>query len=158
MHPSPNDKMMSETINQRLQQASTAWSCLFHNTTPIVQPQSPFMTTSTTQQPSQNNETKPEQHGTIPKIAIMQTNLTQNTPWGNKLQEKEDDILRIYAQNVNGIKLDADGGQYKEICDLVKEVKADILFCFQEHNLDTTQFKIRQILQNTTSKQWQRSR
>jgi exonuclease III len=104
-------------------------------------------------------ERTPQQTGrqTQSTIAISQTNLTANTPWGDKIAEKEDHILRIYAQNVNGIKIDADGGQYKEICNLAKEVQADI-FCFQEHNLDTTQFKIRQILQNTTLKQWQRSR
>jgi hypothetical protein len=36
-------------------------------------------------------------------------------------------------------------------------VKADI-FCFQEHNLDTTQYKIRNILHGTTKKHWHRNR
>ena len=75
-------------------------------------------------------------------IAITQDNLTKNTPWGDEIQDKETDIIRIYAQNLNGMKIQLDGGHYKEICEMVKEVKADV-FCFQEHNLDTTQYQIR---------------
>ena len=63
----------------------------------------------------------------------------------------------MYAQNLNGMKIQLDGGNYKEVCEMVKEVKADI-FCFQEHNLDTTQFQIRKILHDTTAQQWQRAR
>jgi hypothetical protein len=83
--------------------------------------------------------------------------MQRNHPWGDILEEKPINITRIYSQNVNGLKLEKDGGQFTEICKIHQEVQADII-CIQEHNLDTTQYKVQQIIHQTTQKHWQRSR
>ena len=143
---------MSEDINQRLHQASLAWSRLFQNTNPRKQP-----TRTTSEINNANHNHTPRSHHMQQTITITQDNLSKNISWGDEIQEKSTNIIRIYAQNLNGVKIQSDGGQYKEICEMVKEVKADI-FCFQEHNLDTTQYRIRKTLHDTTTKQWQRAR
>ena len=141
-----------ENYNHRLRQASNAWSRLFHNTKPRRQPtQTPYYETS----PTTNNAST--QQSRTRQIAISPENLISNSPWGDEIKEKDINTLRIYAQNLNGLRIEKDGGQYKEICEMIKEVKADI-FCFQEHNLDTTQYTVRNILHNTTNKHWQRAR
>jgi hypothetical protein len=130
--------MISETTNQRLLQASIAWSRLFQNIKPVAQ-HTQLVQTATDQTNTTKNQ--PSQTQTQKTIIITQDNLTKNTPWGDEIQDKDTDIIRIYAQNLNGMKIQLDGCNYKEVCEMVKEVKADI-FCFQEHNLDTTQFQI----------------
>ena len=153
MHPFLNNlKMSEETIQQRLQRASAAWSRIFQNT---KAPHTTHNPTHATQSPTAHTAKGKTSSRTQQKIPITQDSLKQNNHWGNEITEKGDNILRLYTQNVNGIKVDADGGQYKEILDIVKEVQADV-FCCQEHNLDTTQFKIRDILHNATKKQFRR--
>jgi exonuclease III len=73
------------------------------------------------------------------------------------LTEKSHNLTRIYSQNVNGIQLEDDGGQFKEICTIHQEVQADIT-CIQEHNLDTTQYKVTKIIRETAQKHCQRAR
>jgi hypothetical protein len=81
----------------------------------------------------------------------------ENTPWGDIMHEKPHNVTRVYSQNVNGIKLDEDGGRFKEICMIHQEVQADIL-CIQEHNLDTTEYKVTKIVRETAHRHWQRVR
>ena len=145
--------MINENSTHRLRQASIAWSRLFHNTNPRTQ-HTTRSTIATT--PMTTNNILPQTR-TQQNITITPGNLTQNIPWGDEIQDKGIDTIRIYAQNLNGIKIQSDGGQYKEICELAREVQADVV-CFQEHNLDTTQFQIRKILHDTTAKQWHRAR
>jgi hypothetical protein len=94
-------------------------------------------------------------------INITQTRLhprqQENTHWGDILTEKSHNLTRIYSQNVNGIQLEDDGGQFKEICTIHQEVQADIT-CIQEHNLDTTQYKVTKIIRETAQKHCQRAR
>ena len=84
-------------------------------------------------------------------------NSRQNCTWGDELQEKSDLSTRIYAINLNGLQLDNRGGQFDTTCRVLKEIQADI-FCGQEHNLDTTQPSLRNILYDTANQHWQRHR
>jgi exonuclease III len=59
--------------------------------------------------------------------------------------------------NVNGLSIDRRGGKFDDLCRLTKEVNADVM-CSQEHNLDTTQSRVRNILYDTTRQHWPRSR
>ena len=79
-----------------------------------------------------------------------------NQPWGDDLLEKQSSITRIYVANVNGIPLDAQGGQFDTVCRVLKEIQADV-FCGQEHNIDTTQAPLRKILYDTASQHWERN-
>lgn len=88
---------------------------------------------------------------------ITTQNLRTNYIWGDPIESKEPDITRIYAINLNGIKLDRRGGSFDSVCQVMKEVQADVL-CAQEHNLDTTQLAVRSILYDTTNKHWQRNK
>ena len=144
--------MSREDNNHRLRQASVAWSRLFQSTNPRENRTCTTFETTPVSSYHHTSQTRTQQ-----SIAITQANLTHNTPWGDEIQDKATDTIRIYAQNLNGMKIQLDGGQYKEMCEIVKEVKADIV-CFQEHNLDTTQYQIRKILHDTTAKHWHRAR
>ncbi len=143
---------MSDSPQQRLKRASNAWSRIFTNAKP------PLAKPRLRQNP---NTIIPQPTTTTPNIAIdapqtlnqqplkiIYNDLCQNQSWGDLLTDKNQDyVIRIYAQNVNGIRINQDGGQYKEICKILTEVKADI-FCFQEHNLDTTQFEVKNVLRH----------
>jgi hypothetical protein len=120
---------MNNDIRTRLQKASEAWARLFKSSRPVNQDQ------SNTQQQQQSRQTT---------IVLTQANTIRNNPWGDRLQQKDDNITRMYVQNVNGIKIQNDGGQMQEICSTTKEVQADIV-CLQEHNLDTTRCTVRHI-------------
>ena len=168
---------MSDT-SSRLAAASAAWTRLFQNTRPIIQPRS--NDTNKTRQPQHNknnnkqrpnqNNTGEQQHATrysnsnnnsnFPTITLVQESnnaMKKNTTWGDTLDKKSTETTRIYSQNVNGIRLEKDGGQFRELCAIHQEIQADIL-CIQEHNLDTTQYQVQQIIHQTTRKHWQRSR
>ncbi|KAI2490869.1 hypothetical protein MHU86_23692 [Fragilaria crotonensis] len=84
-------------------------------------------------------------------------NLRTNYPWGDQLGSKASHVTRLYSINVNGISLDRRGGSFDGICRSLKEIQADI-FCAQEHNLDTTQFKVRSVLFDTVKNHWERNR
>jgi exonuclease III len=84
-------------------------------------------------------------------------NQRENNPWGDSLMEKQNDHLRIYAMNVNGLSLDRRGGQFDTACEVQKEVQADIL-CGQEHNLDSDKTHVRSILYDTCRQHWRRSK
>ena len=80
-----------------------------------------------------------------------------NQWWGDECQDKLDDHIRLYVQNVNGTRLDKRGGQFDSLCQVQKEVQADV-FAGQEHNLDSGQFSVRSILHTTHRQHWQRGR
>ena len=80
-----------------------------------------------------------------------------NTYWGDECQEKDCNVFRLYAQNVNGISLDRRGGQFDMLCQAMKEAQAD-MFLGQEHNLDSTQYQVKSILHDTSKQHWQRYR
>ena len=88
---------------------------------------------------------------------LTRENQRTNASWGDGLQPKDPLCTRVYVQNVNGISLDRRGGQFNDICMVIKEVQADI-FGGQEHNLDTTQMQVRSTLYETAHQHWDRNR
>ena len=82
-------------------------------------------------------------------IALTKENARVNVPWGDILSEKSSSYTRLHVSNVNGIPLDT-------LCKLHIEIQAD-LFCWQEHNLDTTQLAVRSILYDTARQYWPRN-
>ena len=128
VHPIDNSTTLS--------QAQAQWQNLFQRRRVTQQPQRP--------------------EGNRP-IIMSHANQRENHPWGDVLQEKASDHTRIYAMNVNGITLDRRGGQFDTLCEIQKEVQADIL-CGQEHNLATDKTQVRSILYSTCRQHWRRSR
>ena len=90
-------------------------------------------------------------------VQILLENQRVNVGWGDELNEKPPTTTRLYAMNVNGLSLDARGGQFDTLCRVAKEVQADILCC-QETNVDTSQPLVRNILYQTARQHWQRVR
>ena len=86
------------------------------------------------------------------------TDAISNTFWGDEcLNHKDGFTFRLYAQNVNGLPLDRRGGQFDTLCQVLKEVQADV-FLGQEHNLDSTQYQVKSILHDTSRQHWERYR
>ena len=85
------------------------------------------------------------------------TEAMQNTFWGDPCEAKAGHLFRLYVQNVNGLPLDRRGGQFDTLCQVIKETQADV-FLGQEHNLDSTQPPVRNILQETSKQHWERYR
>lgn len=67
-------------------------------------------------------------------LFVMKQNLTNNYNWGNYINNKPLITIRIYTQNINGIKLTDINGNFTEILAHMHKIKADVI-CFQEHNL-----------------------
>ena len=63
-------------------------------------------------------------------------------------------IFRIQGCNPNGFRLSQDGGDFNEFCTDMREYGIDVS-CVSELNLDTTNFKIRNILCDTGKKHFQ---
>ncbi|KAI2502879.1 hypothetical protein MHU86_11548 [Fragilaria crotonensis] len=96
--------------------------------------------------------------GNVSRANVLSTsNMRSNAPWGDVLGPKASGITRLYSINVNGISIDRRGGTFADICRSIKEVQADI-FCGQEHNLDTTQFRIRSALFESAKQHWKKHR
>ena len=90
-------------------------------------------------------------------VVFSVENQRANTHWGDVLMEKPDSVTRVYAMNGNGLSLDRRGGKFSTVCQVQREVQADIL-CGQEHNLDSDKTQIRSILFNTAQQHWTRSK
>ena len=98
------------SASTRLQIAQTEWAKFFHNQPP---------------------------EGRRP-MSVLHVNNRENKPLGDPLVSKASNTTRIYSLNLNGIALDRRGGQFDTLCQVAREVQADIVCC-QEHNVDTTQ-------------------
>ena len=89
---------------------------------------------------------------------LSTTNSRTNTSWGDSLSDlKSPDITRVYITNLNGLQLDARGGKFDSVCRSMKEIQVDVL-CAQEHNVDTTQASLRNIIFDTARQHWDRHR
>ena len=133
--------VLSEVIDYTstaLQRAQQQWRTLFTGSSPNAD-------TSRMERPTQR------------PTSLTSENMRTNQSWGDEIQAKPHHITRIYAINLNGIPLDARGGQFDTACRVLKEIQADV-FCGQEHNLDTTQAPLRKILYDTASQHWERNR
>lgn len=80
-----------------------------------------------------------------PELFLRPENLRNNRHFGHQLQAKLSQHTRIYCQNVNGLKLDQEGGDFTELCFLIKEVQADITG-ITEHNVDATKHYVNHLL------------
>jgi hypothetical protein len=89
-------------------------------------------------------------------IQLSIENQRTNEIWGDGLMEKSDHTTRLCALNVHGLSLDRKGGQFDDLCKVVKEVQADVI-CGQEMNVDATQSTVRSIMYNTSRQNWQSS-
>jgi len=77
--------------------------------------------------------------------------LKENLPIGDVMGPKENTVFRLYCQNQNGIKLDALGGDFAELCYLANEVQSDVLGA-TEHNLDSTQYRVTSKIHETRTR------
>jgi exonuclease III len=133
--------MSDATQQQRLIQARTEWNRMFASTT-------------TDHNDNPTHSARPSNS----IITLSTLNMQNNTHWGDQInQQKPENTTRIYCQNVNGFKLDKEGGQYSIFCKIHQEIQADISCC-QEINLDTTQHQVKTIMHKTTQRHWKRSR
>jgi exonuclease III len=53
--------------------------------------------------------------------------------------------LRVFCQNINGLRLDAKGGDINQIIETIKELEIDVVG-FSEINLDVSKYKVQKIL------------
>ena len=104
-----------------LQHAQSRWRQLFTNPAPTSFPSS------------------------VRPSILSNRNSRTNEPWGDPLQDKPADVTRVYVTNLNGLPLDARGGKFDIGCRSIRDIKADI-FCAQEHNVDTTQATLRNVV------------
>jgi hypothetical protein len=84
-------------------------------------------------------------------VHLSPANLLTNTPWGDELQCKEPNTLRIYCQNANGLRLDQRGGKFATVCNIALKVQADIIG-ITEHNLDTNKFLFQKLCHDTRTR------
>ena len=89
---------------------------------------------------------------------LSEVNFTNNIPWGNDLSlNKSDGIFRQYYQNINGIRLDASGGDLPMIAATMRELQSDIVgFC--EIKLDVTKYSVRKQITEELKKRFQSHR
>jgi hypothetical protein len=90
-------------------------------------------------------------------IQLSIENQRENVHWGDELGEKPDNVTRMYVLNVHRLSLDRRGGQFDDLCQVSKEVQADVV-CGQEINVDAAQPMVRSIMYQTSRQHWQRSR
>ena len=105
---------------------------------------------------------RPIPAGTIPDgnqpIAMSVENERSNKEWGDTMTlPKPDTTTRVYGINVNGLTLDQRGGQFDVLCEVMKEVEANILGG-QEHNLESDKTPVRSIIINTVRGHWHGSK
>lgn len=79
------------------------------------------------------------------ELHLTPENLKHNVHVGDKLEQKPDHVTRFFGQNVNGLKLDQEGGDFTELCRMGKEIQADVMG-ITEHNVDSTQHYVNNLL------------
>ena len=86
---------------------------------------------------------------------LSDVNIKANLPWGDPLLlSKPSHIFRLYFQNVNGIRLDAKGGDLVPLCSIIHELSCDVVG-FAEVKLDVTKYSVKSILYDTFRSQFQ---
>jgi hypothetical protein len=55
-------------------------------------------------------------------IHLSVDNQRANAAWGDHLEEKPDNVTRVYCFNANGFTLDRRGGKFEEFCKTANEV------------------------------------
>jgi exonuclease III len=105
----------------------------------------------------QDTSNSPRKRESNRSIHLSVDNQRENVAWGDHLEEKPDNVTRVYCFNANGFTLDRRGGKFEDFCKTANEVQADVVGC-QEHNLDTTQVAVKSILYDTAKRVWNRSK
>jgi hypothetical protein len=92
------------------------------------------------------------------KAKLSTTNLRNNEPWGDILSiSKPTNTVRLFFQNVNGIKLDDTGGEMVQICSALQHLNCDIVgLC--EVKLDVSKYAVKKILNTTLRRQFSSSK
>jgi len=85
------------------------------------------------------------------EIVLAIAQMKDNSPVGDVMGPKGEGVFRLYCQNLNGIKLDALGGDFAELCYLANEVQSDVLGV-TEHNLDNTQYRVTSRMHETRTR------
>ena len=81
--------------------------------------------------------------------SLSTANLRDNLPWGDVFQcPKPPNTFRLYSQNINGLRLDVKGGELTDISTFLHTYQIDLVG-FSEVNLDTSKYKIKQIISDT---------
>ena len=83
----------------------------------------------------------PKDTTAIAKPNNEKTNEEKQGWWGDKMDQKDKSEIRIYCQNVNGIKYDELGGETEEIGHFMETNDIDILGVI-EHNVDNRSEKV----------------
>ena len=75
---------------------------------------------------------KPESRSSSrPFRQLTRVNQRENKPWGG-----DRDCTRLYLQNLNGIRMDRQEGQFNHVCAVINKVQA-IMFGGQEHKFNS---------------------
>jgi exonuclease III len=77
---------------------------------------------------------------------------SNNVPWGDEMvYPKRKNTVRLYCQNINGLKLDEQGGDLNAINEFLNIYQCDLVG-FSEINLDVSKYKVRKFLSDTLNK------
>ena len=92
------------------------------------------------------NNKQTEIHNNITKT----TNISADDYIGDKIEgDKDDQIFRVQSVNTNGLKVKKKrGGEFQEFCKEMLNHQVD-LTCNLEINVDTTKFKVKEMIHNT---------
>ena len=75
------------------------------------------------------------------RLGFNSDNADDHAPWGDSFGEKPAKAFRVYCQNVNGINLGTQHGDFGELCHLMEGKAIDVLGVV-EHNLDQTKSSV----------------
>lgn len=87
-------------------------------------------------------------HNRYRPITLTQLNQRQNQPCGNAFRKKDRNTTKVYSLNLNGISSDRRWGQFHDLCEIAREIYADII-CWLGHNIVTSQSVVRSTLYET---------
>lgn len=86
-------------------------------------------------------------------LYITEANQKANHNFYDTMGEKPESVTRLDFQNVNGLHINMEGGDFSEACHTANEIQADIL-CITEHNLDTTKHHIKSVMEDRNEYLW----
>ena len=66
-------------------------------------------------------------------------------------REKEDNATRMFSQNMNGMNLENNGGDCKDLCEEMVGCQVELI-CIQEHKNDHKNEKVQEIIREAVRK------
>jgi hypothetical protein len=83
---------------------------------------------------------------------LSEINLKNNAPWGDVMPcPKQKNIFCLYSQNINGLKLDNEGGDLATISDFFNTYQCDVVG-FSELNLNVSKYKVKKLIADTLNR------